>query len=200
MNVVIALTVFAAIFPAELPDKTFVATLVLATRFSPLPVWFGAAAAFLVQTIVAVAAGGALSLLPRRPVQAVAALLFAVGAVAVLMAKETPAEEAEEVEAEIADVPAKASARRAAVTTFVVLFVAEWGDLSQLLTAAFAAKYHDVLAVGTGALLALLIVAGLGAAGGRALLRVVPVVWIRRVAAAVFASVAVATAVEALRG
>jgi putative Ca2+/H+ antiporter (TMEM165/GDT1 family) len=85
------------------------------------------------------------------------------------------------------------------LTTFAVLFVAEWGDLSQLLTAAFAAKYRDVLAVGTGALLALLIVAGLGAAGGRALLRVVPVVWIRRVAAAVFAAVAIVTAVDALR-
>jgi putative Ca2+/H+ antiporter (TMEM165/GDT1 family) len=127
-------------------------------------------------------------------------LLFAVGAVAVLLAKETPAQEAAEVEAGLTDVPAQPSARRAALTTFVVLFVAEWGDLSQLLTAAFAAKYRDVLAVGTGALLALLIVAGLGAAGGRALLRVVPVVWIRRVAAAVFAAVAVVTAVDAIRG
>jgi Ca2+/H+ antiporter, TMEM165/GDT1 family len=200
MNLVVALTVFAAIFPAELPDKTFVATLVLATRFSPLPVWFGAAAAFLVQTVVAVAAGGALSLLPRRPVHAVAALLFAVGAVAVLLSKDTQTEEAQEVEAEMADLPPRTSARRAALTTFAVLFVAEWGDLSQLLTAAFAAKYRDVFAVGAGALAALLIVAALGAAGGRALLRVVPVVWVRRVAAAVFAAVAVATTVEAIRG
>src|SRR4051812_39028592 len=58
MNLVIAATVFAAIFPSELPDKTFVATLVLATRFSAFPVWLGAAAAFLVQTVVAGAAGG----------------------------------------------------------------------------------------------------------------------------------------------
>ena len=78
MNVVVALTVFAAIFPSELPDKTFIATLVLSTRFAPLPVWVGAAAAFAVQTAVAIAAGGALSLLPRRPVHAVAALLFVV--------------------------------------------------------------------------------------------------------------------------
>ena len=200
MNVVVMLTVFAAIFPSELPDKTFVATLVLATRFSAFPVWLGAAAAFLVQTVVAVAAGGALALLPRRPVHAVAALLFAAGAVAVLMSTESPTEEAEEVEEEIADVPARPSSLRAATTTFVVLFVAEWGDLSQLLTAAFAAKYRDWLSVGTGALLALLIVAGLAAAGGRALLRVVPVIWIRRVAAAVFGAVAVATAIDVLRG
>jgi putative Ca2+/H+ antiporter (TMEM165/GDT1 family) len=199
VSLAVALTVFAAIFPAELPDKTFVATLVLSTRFAPLPVWVGAAGAFAVQTAVAVAAGGALSLLPKRPVHAVAAVLFAVGAVAVLMSKESAVEEEREVEEEIADVPAGPSFRRAAFTTFAVLFVAEWGDLSQLLTAAFAAKYGDVAAVATGALLALWIVAGLGAVGGRALLRVVPVVWVRRVAAAVFATVAVLTAIETIR-
>lgn len=199
MNFVVALTVFAAIFPAELPDKTFVATLVLSTRFAPVPVWIGAAAAFVVQTAVAVAAGGALSLLPHRPVRAVAALLFAVGAVVVLMSKDTVATEEREVEAEVAEVPAEPSARRVVLTTFVVLFVAEWGDLSQLLTAAFVAKYRDVVAVGVGAVLALWIVAALGAAGGRALLRIVPVVWVRRVASAVFAAVAVVTAIEAAR-
>jgi putative Ca2+/H+ antiporter (TMEM165/GDT1 family) len=199
VNLVVALTVFAAILPAELPDKTFIATLVLSTRFAPLPVWIGAAAAFVVQTAVAVAAGGALSLLPRRPVHAVAALLFAVGAVVVLMSKDTADEEEREVEAEVADMPPGPSARRVAITTFLVLFVAEWGDLSQLLTAAFAAKYRDLLAVGVGAVLALWIVAGLGAVGGRALLRVVPVTWLRRVAAAVFAAVAVVTAIEAIR-
>jgi putative Ca2+/H+ antiporter (TMEM165/GDT1 family) len=199
VSFLVALTVFAAIFPAELPDKTFVATLVLSTRFAPFPVWVGAASAFVVQTVVAVAAGGALALLPRQPVHAVAAGLFAVGAVAVLMSKESQVEEEKEVEEEIADMPAGPSFRRVAVTTFAVLFVAEWGDLSQLLTAAFAAKYRDVVSVGIGALLALWIVAALGAVGGRALLRVVPVAWLRRVAAAVFAAVAVATAIEAAR-
>src|SRR5205823_4074470 len=105
-----------------------------------------------------------------------------------------------EVEAEVADVPPGPSARRVALTTFAVLFVAEWGDLSQLLTAAFAAKYRDLLAVGVGALLALWIAAALGAMGGRALLRVVQFVLVRRVAAAVFAGIALVTAVEAARG
>jgi putative Ca2+/H+ antiporter (TMEM165/GDT1 family) len=199
VNVVVALTVFAAIFPAELPDKTFVATLVLSTRFPPLPVWLGAAAAFVVQTAVAVAAGGAVSLLPDRPVHAVTAVLFAAGAVAVLITGEDPAEEEQEVAAELGEVTT-VTARRAAITAFLILFVAEWGDLTQLLTAAFAAKYHDIPAVSAGALAALWGVAGLAVVGGRALLRVVPVVWIRRVAAAVFAALAVATAVEAARG
>jgi putative Ca2+/H+ antiporter (TMEM165/GDT1 family) len=199
VNVLVALTVFAAIFPAELPDKTFVATLVLSTRFPALPVWCGGAAAFVVQTGVAVAAGGALALLPRQPVQAVTAGLFLVGAVAVLLSKDSQEEEAREVEEEIADLPSRASWWRAALTTFGVLFIAEWGDLTQLLTAAFAAKYHDVVSVTVGALAALWSVAALGAVGGRALLRVVPVVWVRRTAALVFAALAVATAVEAAR-
>lgn len=199
MNVVVALTVFAAIFPAELPDKTFIATLVLSTRFAAVPVWIGAAAAFVVQTAVAVAAGGAVSLLPQRPVHAVTAVLFAIGAVAVLLAKDQSAEE-QEVAAELAGVPARPTAWRAMVTSFLVLFVAEWGDLTQLLTAAFAAKYHDIPAVATGALLALWGVAAIGVVGGRALLRVVPVVWVQRVAAVVFGVLAAVTAVEAIRG
>ena len=200
MSIVVALTVFFAILPAELPDKTFVATLVLSTRFAPVPVWLGAAAAFVVQTAVAVAAGGALSLLPKRPVHAVAAVLFAIGAYVVLRAGDEQKEEEQEVTAELAGMPAAPSFRRAASTSFLILFIAEWGDLSQLLTAAFAANYRDVVAVAVGAIASLWLVAGLGVVGGRALLRVVPVLWVRRVAAAVFATVAVVTAVETVRG
>ena len=47
--------VFATIFVVELPDKTFIATLVMSTRFRPLLVWVGVVAAFFVQTLVAVA-------------------------------------------------------------------------------------------------------------------------------------------------
>jgi putative Ca2+/H+ antiporter (TMEM165/GDT1 family) len=199
VSILVALTVFAAIFPAELPDKTFVATLVLSTRFPPLPVWIGASAAFVVQTVVAVTAGGLVSLLPKAPVRAVTAALFLAGAVILLRLKEQPAEEAREVEEEIRELRLP-SFRRVALTTFAVLFAAEWGDLSQLLTAAFAARYRDPVSVGVGALAALVLVAGLGVLGGRALLRLIPVVWIRRVAAAVFIVFALITAVDAARG
>src|SRR3954465_4920196 len=82
----IAATVFVVVFPAELPDKTFVAALVLGTRLRPLPAWFGIAAAFTVQVTIAVAAGGILSLLPHRLVQAVVAVLFAIGAIVIFRA------------------------------------------------------------------------------------------------------------------
>ena len=69
----------AVLIPSELPDKTFIATMVLATRFRPVLVWIGVAAAFAVQTTIAVAAGQLLSLLPELPVKLGTAVLFAVG-------------------------------------------------------------------------------------------------------------------------
>ena len=197
MSVVVALTVFALIFPAELPDKTFVATLVLSTRYPPMPVFVGVAAAFVVQTSVAVAAGGLVSLLPTRPVHAVTAGLFALGAILLLRSGREAAAEEREVTAELADDPMPASFRRAALTSFGILFAAEWGDLSQVLTASFAAKYGDAAAVFVGALLSLWVVAGLAVVGGRALLRVVPLEWVRRLAAVLFAALAVVTGLEA---
>jgi putative Ca2+/H+ antiporter (TMEM165/GDT1 family) len=108
------------------------------------------------------------------------------------------AAEEREIEAEIAEAPALPSFRRAALTSFGVLFAAEWGDLSQILTANFAAKYGDPIAVFVGAWTALAVVAALAVLSGRALLRVVPLVWVRRLAAALFAAMAVVTGLEAV--
>jgi putative Ca2+/H+ antiporter (TMEM165/GDT1 family) len=132
-------------------------------------------------------------------VHAVTAVLFAAGAVLMLRSGKQAAEEESEVRAELADAPTAPSFRRVAAISFAVLFAAEWGDLSQLLTASFAAKYGDAAAVFVGALSALWIVAGLAIVGGRTLLRYIPIIWVRRVAAMAFAIVAVVTAVEAVR-
>ncbi len=92
------LAAFVLIVPVELPDKTFVATLVLATRYRPLPVWLGVVAAFGVQCAIAVAAGGLLTLLPETPVQLAAAALFAVGAV--ILFRSARGADADEADAE----------------------------------------------------------------------------------------------------
>jgi putative Ca2+/H+ antiporter (TMEM165/GDT1 family) len=198
VSVLVALTVFALILPAELPDKTMVATLVLATRFPPLPVWIGVTVGFAVQSAVAVAAGGLVSLLPDEVVRGVTAGMFALGAIILLREKDTDiAAEEREIAEELADEPPRPSFRRAALTSFGVLFAAEWGDLSQVLTANFAAKYSDPAAVFLGAWLALALVAGIAVMFGRALIRVVPLVWVRRLAAGLFAVMATVTALEA---
>ena len=180
-------TAFALIFPVELPDKTFVATLVLATRYRPLLVWIGVSAAFVVQCLVAVVAGGLLSLLPSALVGAVAGALFLVGAVVLWRgAASADAEEtAEEQEAAAQTTTVELHGFKVVATSFGVLFLAEWGDLSQLLTAGLAARYHDPLSVFVGSWLALVTVAGLAVILGRSLLRFVRLSTISRIGAVV---------------
>ena len=180
-------TAFALIFPVELPDKTFVATLVLATRYRPLLVWIGVSAAFVVQCLVAVVAGGLLALLPTALVSAVAGTLFLVGAVVLWRgaASADKEETADEQEAAAARTTADVNGFKVVATSFGVLFLAEWGDLSQLLTAGLAARYHDPVSVFVGSLLALVTVAGLAVILGRTLLRFVRLSTIRRVGAVV---------------
>ena len=200
MDLIVAATTFALIFPVELPDKTFVATLVLATRYPALPVWLGVAAAFLVQSLVAVTAGGLLGLLPEPVVLAAAAVLFAVGAVVLWRGARSAAEdEAVEEEAVAARAAADVRGWRVAATSFGVLFLAEWGDLSQLLTAGLAARYDDPVSVFAGSWVALVTVAGLAVVLGRTLLRFVSLSMIRRIGAGVCAVLAVLAAVDALR-
>src|SRR5207245_6264957 len=94
---VLSATVFGVIFLIERPDKTALATLILATKHRPLPVFIGAGAAFVVQTVVAVAAGSIFSLLPRDAVRIGAGLLFLVLAV-VTAVTNRPKEVDEEME------------------------------------------------------------------------------------------------------
>ena len=122
-------TAFVLMVLVELPDKTFVATLVLATRYQPIMVWIGVSAAFFVQCVVAVTAGRLLTLLPENLVQGAVAVLFLVGAVVLLRsARQSHAEERSDDPAPPAE---PKSPMRAIGASFVVLFAAEWGDLRQ---------------------------------------------------------------------
>jgi putative Ca2+/H+ antiporter (TMEM165/GDT1 family) len=201
MDLGIVATAFALIFPVELPDKTFVATLVLATRYRPLLVWIGVSAAFVVQCLVAVVAGGLLALLPTALVSAVAGTLFLVGAVVLWRgaASADKEETADEQEAAAARTTADVNGFKVVATSFGVLFLAEWGDLSQLLTAGLAARYHDPVSVFVGSLLALVTVAGLAVILGRTLLRFVRLSTIRRVGAVVCLVLACLAAYDVIR-
>jgi putative Ca2+/H+ antiporter (TMEM165/GDT1 family) len=200
MDLAVALTALLLIVPVELPDKTFIATLVLATRYRPLAVWVGVGLAFLVQTIVAVTAGGLIAQLPRRPVEVVAAVLFAVGGFVLLRgASQADAEEAATEEEFAGKVTNGATTGlRAVGASFLVLFVAEWGDLSQLLTAGLVVRTNDPVSVFVGAWVGLLLVSALGAALGRVLLGRVRLATIRRIGGGVCLLLAVLTALQAL--
>jgi putative Ca2+/H+ antiporter (TMEM165/GDT1 family) len=181
----VVFAVFPIIFIGELPDKTMFASLVLSTRGRPALVWLGAAAAFALHVVIAVTIGVALfHLLPHQVLDAVVAGMFLVGAVLALREAFKERQEEELVEKEVA------SHRRVAVTAFLVIFLAEWGDLTQILTANLAAHYHDPLSVGFGAVLALWAVAGLAVISGQSLLRLVNIRTIRIVTAVVLVGLA----------
>lgn len=192
---------FVAIAPVELPDKTFVATLVLATRYRPLPVWLGVASAFALHVTVAVTAGSLVALLPAMPVRLVAAGLFAVGAVLMLRgARQADAAEREQ-EQEYAQQVRSGTARpswwRAYTASFLLLFLAEWGDLSQLFTMGLVARGEHPVGVWLGALGALAAVSGAAVLAGRWILRKVRLSLVRYLAAGVCAVLAVLTAASA---
>ena len=197
LNLATAAIVFGVIFVVELPDKTFIATLVLSTRFRPLLVWVGVALAFLVQTAVAVTLGGLLAKLPRTPVEVVAALLFLVGGILLLRGASHADEEEAETEEEFSHKgAATAQGLKVVGTSFAVLFLAEWGDLSQLLTASMVIKYDDPLSVGVGAFAALAAVSGLGALIGRVLLARIRLSTVRRIGGTVCLALALVSALQ----
>lgn len=167
--------VFGVVFLAELPDKTALAGLVLGTRYRASYVFAGVAAAFLLHVVLAVAAGSALTLLPQQLVAAVTGVLFLGGAAVLLFKKGDGEEEVRKPKGE--------SFWKVSGAGFMLILVAEFGDLTQIMTANLAARYDDPLSVGLGAVLALWAVAGLGIVGGRALMKRVPLKLITRFAA-----------------
>ena len=189
MSLTAALATFLVILPAELPDKTIFACLILASRYRPRYVFAGAVVAFAVQVVLAVAAGGLLSLLPHRAVQAATAAAFLVGAV--LLWRHRPDS------GEVTRNSARDAFWPVVVTSFMVVFLAEFGDLTQVMTMSLAAKYHDPLGVGIGALLALWTAASLAVVVGWKLLKVIRVTWLTRGAALIMLALAGTSALAA---
>lgn len=187
MNAGVVLTVFFLVAAAELPDKTMIATIVMGSRNRPILVWVGAAAAFLVQVAIAVGAGRLIELLPHQTLEIVVTALFFAGAVVLLFVPERREKALGEKEAAQGESGDAANGARVTAapwkvvsTAFVVVVLGEFGDLTQLLTVNLVGKYHLPWSVFVGAYAGLLATSAAGAFGGRALLRVLPLEWIRR--------------------
>jgi putative Ca2+/H+ antiporter (TMEM165/GDT1 family) len=191
---------FGAIFVVELPDKTFIATLVMSTKMRPLFVWIGVGLAFMGQTAVAVGIGKAASFLPEQLIHTVAAVMFVIGAIILFRAARTAdADEAAQEDEFAAKSDSAAHGLKVVVTSFLVLFAAEWGDLSQLLTISLVAKYDDPVSVFLGAWGALLAVSGLAVIVGRLLLQRIRLSVLHYVGAAVCVFMAALTVWEMTR-
>jgi len=191
----VVLSTFGIIFLAELPDKTALASLVLATRYRARDVIAGAWLAFLVQTAVAVSAGSLLQLLPARPVRVAAGVGFLVFAVLALRRNEE-----EEIQEEQKEVASAGTRRRPPwLASFLVVFAAEWGDLTQLATAALVAQNHQPVAVAIGAVGALWTVTVIAAVAGSQLGRFLSPDVLNRASAVLFAAVGLIVIVSAFR-
>jgi Ca2+/H+ antiporter, TMEM165/GDT1 family len=188
---------FTLTFLAELPDKSMFASLILGTRYRPIWVWAGAAAAFTVQMAIAVTAGQLLALLPDRVVEAVVAALFVAGSAYMWVTSLRP-EEHESPDA-VRQGARTGSFPRVAGMSFTVVFLAEWGDITQITAANLAARYNPLL-VFAGATLGLWAVAALAVSLGAKSLDLIPMAWVRRITAAILLALGVYTAVMAITG
>jgi putative Ca2+/H+ antiporter (TMEM165/GDT1 family) len=188
---VLALT-FGIVALAELADTSGLVTLVLASRFPARLVLLGVAAGFLVQVLVAIAAGSLVALLPERLLAAAVAVIFLVSAVLLLRGDDDDDDDAPDA--------TPTTPWRVVALCFGITLLSELGDPTQIIVATLTARYDDPLAVGIGAVLALWAVSALAVFGGNRLRRVVSQRWLTRVAAGVMEVLAVASAVEAIRG
>lgn len=193
MQLAVIAAVFPVIFIGELPDKTMFASLVMATRGRPFSVWLGAAFAFFVHVLIAVTVGVTLfRILPQHVIDFVVAGLFALSAAAAFIA-------AREAEPHQEELIREHHAGRVAGTAFVVVFLAEWGDLTQVLTANAAVRYESALSVAIGATLALWSVSALAVIGGHGLLGRLPTRPLRLGTGFVLSVLAVLELIAALR-
>jgi Ca2+/H+ antiporter, TMEM165/GDT1 family len=192
ISLTVTAVVFGVVFLAELPDKTALAGLVLGTRYRASYVFAGVAAAFALHVVLAVAAGSVLTLLPQQIVHAITGVLFLGGAAVLLMKKDEDEEEVRK--------PENQSFWKVSGAGFMLILVAEFGDLTQIMTANLAARYDDPLSVGLGAVLALWAVAGLGIVGGKALMKRVPLKLITQIAALLMLGLGVWSLWEAIAG
>jgi putative Ca2+/H+ antiporter (TMEM165/GDT1 family) len=195
-DLIVIATVFGIVFVGELPDKTAVAALVLGARYRPLPVLAGIWLAFLVHVVVAVTLGGLIAALPRTPVEIVSGVLFLGGAV--LLLRSDPEEAQKEGREEAEGVTGERKGLAVSISSFGVVLVAEFGDLTQILTATLAARYDNPVSVGIGALLALWAVSALAVTFGQGLLKLVPLKRVQQLAAVILIVLSVVSIVGAL--
>jgi putative Ca2+/H+ antiporter (TMEM165/GDT1 family) len=193
MDIGIIALVFGVIFIAELPDKSLFASLVLGTKYRGWYVWLGAAAAFLIHVTIAITAGQALTLLPHKVVETVVAVLFLAGGLLLLFGRHGIEEEEEH------PVPKSHSFWKVFGTSFGTVFIGEWGDITQITTANYAAHYHNAVSVGIGAVLGLWAVTAFAILAGSKVLHRIPAKLLQRITATILLAFAAYSFWQVLR-
>jgi putative Ca2+/H+ antiporter (TMEM165/GDT1 family) len=197
MNIGVFLGIFALMFVIELPDKTFVATIIMAARSRASSVLIGGSSALVTQMFLAVEVGRLLTLFPVSVKNFIVGLLFLGGGAYLLFVPEKKEEEKGEREGERVHT---ASRWREITTAFTVIFIGEMGDLTQIQAANLSAKTHQPLEVFLASSLALVCVTFVGVFGGKMLVRKVPLAKIRFCGGLIFAGLGIYTMVRLATG
>lgn len=167
---------FSLISLAELGDKSQLVCMTLAARHRHWPVILGAATAFAILNTLAVLFGaGVAAWVPEKVVAGAVAILFGVFGILALRASED----------EAVDVVEERPGHGIFFTTLSLIFIAEFGDKTQIAVAGLAGSMASV-PVWIGATSALLLVSVLGVWAGRTLLQRLPVVWLHRLGGGIF--------------
>lgn len=167
---------FLLIALAEIGDKSQLVCMTLAARHRGLPVVLGAVAAFAILNLLAVLFGAAVAAwLPEWVVTLAVAVLFAWFGISSLRYEED--EDDETIE--------EKPGHGIFATTFLMIFLAEFGDKTQIAVAGLGST-ADATATWVGATLALTTTSILGVIAGRRLLNRLPLHWIHRVSGVFF--------------
>jgi len=181
------LTTFSLISVAEIGDKSQLVCMTLAARHRHWPVILGATAAFLVLNTLAVLFGaGIAAWLPEEVTAAAVAVLFGIFGIHALRSDD---EESEDV--------VESPRYGVFLTTLLLIFVAEFGDKTQIAVAGLASTLAP-LPVWLGATAALVMVSVLGVWAGRTILQRIPLRWLHRITGVVFLLFALIAAWRAL--
>jgi putative Ca2+/H+ antiporter (TMEM165/GDT1 family) len=174
-------TTFLLVAFAEIGDKSQLVCMTLAARHRGLPVVIGATAAFAVLNLLAVLFGAAVAAwLPEWLVTLAVAALFAGFGISAL--RYTEDGEHDKVD--------EKPGHGIVATTFLLIFLAEFGDKTQIAVAGLGST-SEPSAVWTGATAALAVTSILGVLAGRKLLNRLPLKWIHRISGVFFLLLAI---------
>lgn len=184
----VAASTFTLIALAEIGDKSQLVCMALAARHRHWPVILGATTSFFALNTLAVLFGaGVAAWIPERVTAGLVALLFFAFGIHVLYKQND--DESGNV--------AERSDHGIFITTLMLIFVAEFGDKTQIAVAGLAGSF-DPLPVWLGATAALVMVSILGVWAGRTVFQRLPLLWLHRISGGIFLMFAILAAWRAL--
>ncbi len=197
MSIGYFLFIIGLFFIIELPDKSFIATIVMATKARPIPVLIGASSALVIHMAIACAAGQVIASFPTTIKDITIAVLFLGGAAYLLFVPEKVEEEKGEEEG---SVEKSGTWWKELTVAFSVIFVGEFGDITQIQAANLTAKTHLPIAVFFASSIGLILVEIVGVYGGQFLVKKFSLQKIRYAGGIVFAGLGIYSVAKLIAG